>query len=196
MIIIVLIFILMILLKTNKKSQETFNDNYVPDFISVYKDKLDRYFKNLSTKKILLIGSISQKKLNFFMEFFNDSIIYVYNEDHIEYKNIDDNIIQNEQYPFMIEEVDKLKSINKNFDIILTQGQISIDNFKFIGKNYINLLTKDGIIIFENIQSINNIGDIIDEIPLDIKYKFEIQDLRRVTGKYDNICLIMDKNNL
>lgn len=198
MIIIFLIILLVFLLITNKDTKELFIDEYIPDLISVYKNKFNRYLKSSKQKKILLIGLISQKKLDFFMKYFNNSIIYVYNEDNIEYKNIDESIIQNENYPFMIEEVEKLKSINNNFDIILTQGQITIDNFKFIAKNYINLLDKNGILFFENIQSLNNISDIIDSIPLSIKNKFEIYDLRRVTGKYDNICIIVDliKNNL
>jgi hypothetical protein len=192
MIIIFLIIILGFLLITNKKTTELFIDDYVPDFISIYNNKFDRYLKSSKPKKILLIGLISQKKLDFFIKYFTNSILYVYNEDKIEYKNIDESIVQNENYPFMIDEVEKLKSINNNFDIILTQGQISIDNFKFIAKNYINLLDINGIIIFENIQSLNNISDIIDSVSLSIKNKFEIQDLRRVTGKYDNICIIMD----
>lgn len=119
--------------------------------------------------------------------------MYIYNETSTEYKYIDQNFIQNETYPFTIEEVNKLVDTSKKFDIILTQGQISLENFKFIAKNYVNLLEKNGIIIFENIQSINNINDIIDAIPLDIKVKMEIIDLRRVNGKYDNLCLIVDK---
>jgi hypothetical protein len=191
-IIIILIVILLFLIFSKQEKFQT--DKFVPDFISIYEKKLGR-FKNSDTKKrILLLGSISQKKLDFFTNYFNNSIIYVYNEDNIVYKNIDESIIKNEDYPFMIEEVDKLKRSNKTFDIILTQGQISIDNFMFIAKNYINLLEKDGIIIFENIQTLDNIGKIIDSIPLDIKNKFEIHDLRRVNGKYDNICIIMDKH--
>jgi len=193
MIIIILIVILLFLFFTNQEKFQT--DNFVPDFISIYEKKLGRYKNSDTTKKILLLGSTSQKKLDFFSNYFNDSIIYVYNEDNIVYKNINESIIKNDDYPFMIEEVDKLKRINKTFDIILTQGQISIDNFIFIAKNYINLLEKDGIIIFENIQTLDNISKIIDSIPLDIKYKIEINDLRRVNGKYDNICIIMDKQN-
>lgn len=191
-IIIILIVILLFLIFSKQEKFQT--DKFVPDLISIYEKNLGR-FKNSDTKKrILLLGSISQKKLDFFTNYFNNSIIYVYNEDNIVYKNIDESIIKNENYPFMIEEVDKLKRLNKSFDIILTQGQISIDNFMFIAKNYINLLEKDGIIIFENIQTLDNIGKIIDSIPLDIKNKFEIHDLRRVNGKYDNICIIMDKH--
>ncbi len=175
------------------KSSETFYNNFIPDFLSVYQDKLSRYLKSDTTKKLLLIGSVSQKKLDFFREFFNNLILYVYNETSTEYKNLDESIVQNETYPFTIEEVNKLLDSNKKFNMILTQGQISIENFKFIAKNYINLLEKDGIIIFENIQSINNINDIIDALPLNIKVKMEIIDLRRVNGKYDNLCLIVDK---
>jgi hypothetical protein len=192
MIIIILIVILLFLFFTNQEKFQT--DNFVPDFISIYEKKLGRYKNSDTTKKILLLGSTSQKKLDFFSNYFNDSIIYVYNEDNIVYKNINESIIKNDDYPFMIEEVDKLKRINKTFDIILTQGQISIDNFIFIAKNYINLLEKDGIIIFENIQTLDNISKIIDSIPLDIKNKIEIHDLRRINGKYDNICIIMDKH--
>ena len=194
MIIVVLLIILLFFFTFNKN--ETFIDNYIPDFISIYNTKLERYKNSIQTIKILLIGSISQKKLNFYMNYFNDAIFYVYNEDQIEYKNISEDIIQNESYPFMNEEVEKIKRNNIYFDIIITQGQINIDNYKFIAKNYINLLEKNGIIIFENIQSIKNTDEIIDSISLDIKLQFDIYDLRRVNGKYDNICIIVDKNNV
>lgn len=193
MIILILLILLLILIKTN----ETFiEDDFKPDFISIYNKKLERYLTTNIAKNILLIGSISQKKLDFFMNYFNDAIIYVYNEDHVEYKNINENIIQNDDYPYKIDEITKLKDNNKYFDIIITQGQVSIDNFIFVAKNYIDLLEKDGIIIFENIQTIDSIGKIIDSIPLNIKNKIEVYDLRRVNGKYDNICITLDKNNL
>lgn len=68
MIIIILFIILMFFVITNQKS-ETFYDEFKPDFLSVYSDKLDRYLKSPNTKKILLIGSISQKKLDFLVHF-------------------------------------------------------------------------------------------------------------------------------
>lgn len=192
MIIIILIVILLFLFVTNQEKFQS--EKFVPDFVSIYEKKLGRYKNSNKTKKILLVGSISQKKLDFFSNYFDDAIIYVYNEDNIVYTKMNESIIKNDNYPFMIEEVDKLKRTNNTFDIILTQGQISIDNFIFIAKNYVNLLEKDGIIIFENIQTLDNISKIIDSIPLDIKDKIEIHDLRRVNGKYDNICIIMDKH--
>ena len=166
-------------------------NTFVPDFNSIYDSLLSKY-KDTNIK-ILLIGSISQKKLDFINNYFNNSIIYIYNEDKTYYKNLSDNIIQNENYPYNINEINSLSNTHINFDIILTSGQISIENFEFIATNYINLLSDKGIIIFENIQSINNANIIINAIPLNIKNKIDIIDLRRVNSKYDSICIILDK---
>lgn len=190
MILFLLLFILFLFLFLNKN--EHFKDEYVPDFISIYNSKLAKY-KNTNIK-ILLIGSISQDKLDFINNYFTDSIIYAYNEDKTYYNNLSDKIIQNQNNPFDIGEVNNLSNNHINFDIILSCGQISIDNYIFIAKSYINLLSNQGIIILENIQSIDNANLIINAMPLDIKNQIDIIDLRRVYPiKYDRICIVLDK---
>ena len=182
---LILIFILYII------KNEKFQNIFIPDFNTIYDYKLTKY-KNQNIK-ILLIGSISQNKLNFINNYFNNCFIYIYNEDKTYYKNLSSNIIQNENYPYNINEIKNLNDIHITFDIILTSGQISLDNFIFIAANYINILNNTGIIIFENIQSINNCDSIINAIPLNINNQIEIIDLRKKNSKYDNICLILDK---
>lgn len=190
MILFLLLFILFIFLFKNKN--EHFKDEYVPDFISIYNSKLAKY-KNTNIK-ILLIGSISQDKLDFINNYFTDSIIYAYNEDKTYYNNLSDKVTQNQNNPFDIGEVKSLSDNHVNFDIILSCGQISIDNYIFIAKSYINLLSNKGIIIFENIQSIDNANLIINAMPLNIKNQIDIIDLRRVYPiKYDRICIVLDK---
>lgn len=190
MILFLLLFILFLYLFLNKN--EHFKDEYVPDFISIYNSKLAKY-KNTNIK-ILLIGSISQDKLDFINNYFTDSIIYAYNEDKTYYNNLSDKVTQNQNNPFDIGEVKSLSDNHVNFDIILSCGQISIDNYIFIAKSYINLLSNKGIIIFENIQSIDNANLIINAMPLNIKNQIDIIDLRRVYPiKYDRICIVLDK---
>jgi hypothetical protein len=189
---IILFLLLILLLLVFYVKTELFQDEYISDYITIYEEKLKR-FKKLPIINILIIGSISQKKFDFITNYFDNGLYYIYNEDYIQYKNTSDNIIQNENNPFTSEEILSLKDSKNNFDIIITEGQVSLDNFIFIAQNYINLLNKEGIILFQNVQTIENSGKIIDKIPLNIKNKFEIIDLRRVNGKYDNICLIMNK---
>ena len=188
---LLLLFILLIFLLLNKN--ENFAYDYIPDFISVYNSKLIKY-KNTQSK-ILLIGSVSQYKLDFINNYFNDSIIYVYNEDRIKYKNFDDNIIQNDYNPFTINSIKDFIDTKISFDIIISCGQISIENYLFIAKYYINLLSLDGIILFENIESLEHAILIIDKIPIYIKNRIDIIDLRRINPeKYDKICLFLDKS--
>jgi DNA-directed RNA polymerase subunit L len=191
MILFLLLFILLIFLLVNRN--ETFIDSYTPDFISIYNSRLGKY-KNTNIK-ILLIGSISQNKLNFINNYFNNCIIYVSNEDKTYYNNLSDNIIQSENNPFDIGEVNNFITNHINFDIILTCGQISIDNYIFIAKAYVHLLTTNGIILFENVQSIENASSIINAIPLDIKNEINIIDLRKIyPTKYDRLCILLDKS--
>ena len=192
---IILFFLIILLLLIYNCKTEFYDNEYISDFITIYEEKLER-FKNLPTINILIIGSISQKKFDFITNYFDNGLYYIYNEDNIQYKNTSENIIQNENNPFIIEEILNLKDSKINIDIIITEGQISLENFIFIAQNYTNLLNKKGIILFQNVQTIENCSKIIDQIPLNIKNKFEIIDLRRVNDKYDNICLIMDKNNI
>lgn len=190
-----LLFFLFFFININENEYENENSNFsntfIPDFNSIYNSRLIKY-KNKNIK-ILLIGLVSQNKLDFINNFFNNSIIYIYNEDETFYKNLSSNIIQNKDFPYNINEIKNLNNIHLNFDIILTCGQISLDNFIFIATHYINFLSDNGIIIFENILSINNTDIIINSIPLDINYQIDIIDMRRLNKKYDSICLILDK---
>ena len=190
MILFLLLFILLILL-LNKN--ENFKNDYIPDFISVYNSRLSKY-KNTNIK-ILLIGSISENKLDFINNYFTNCIIYVYNEDKTTYNNPSDNIIQNGNNPFNIVEIKNFIDTQINFDIIIICGQNSIDNFIFVAKFYINLLNNKGIILFENIQSIENANLIINAIPLYINNEINIIDFRRIYPiKYDRLCILLDKS--
>ena len=64
--IIILLFILLFILYFN--NNEKFEQIHIPDFIKVYDKVLNRY-KN-KVIKILLIGTISQKKLDFINDYF------------------------------------------------------------------------------------------------------------------------------
>lgn len=193
MILFLLLIILIILLILIKNGNENFSDEYIPDFLSVYNSRLAKY-QNTEIK-ILLIGSISQSKLNFINDYFKNCIIYLYNEEITYYNNLPSNINQNENSPFGIDQITNLHNNHVNFDIIITCGQTELRNLEFIAKSYINLLNKTGIIIFENVQSIIDANSIIKSIPIQFNYEIDIIDLRRkLPSKTDKICVILDKS--
>ena len=87
-----------------------------------------------------------------------------------------------------------LLSKNIKFDIIIDDGPHTLESMIFFVKNYIKLLKDDGILIVEDVQTIewtNILTELVDE-----KYKkyIEIYDLRNNKGRYDDILFVINLN--
>lgn len=82
---------------------------------------------------------------------------------------------------------------NVRFDMILDDGPHTLDSMKFYIKYYSQLLATDGILILEDIQSIDWIGPLTETVPEDLKKYVEVYDLRENKGRYDDIVLVINK---
>lgn len=65
---------------------------------------------------------------------------------------------------------------------------------KFINL-YSQLMTDDGILIIEDVQSIEWIELLKNEVPEHLKQYIQIYDLRSIKNRYDDIVFVINKNN-
>jgi hypothetical protein len=169
--------------------EHTYTDKfYLHSYIPIY----DKLFKKIKEKNInfLEIGIQKCGSINLFRTYFTNANIYGIDINTIpEWTKqlTNTNLFQEDAY-----NKNGLKLFNDiHFDIILDDGPHTLDSFIFLVENYLYKLNRHGILIIEDIQDIKWIDTIIKKIPLNIKYKYEIFDLREKKGRYDDIILIV-----
>ena len=149
--------------------------NSFNSYINVYND----IFENIKEKNISLLEIIKKKNQNdLWNKYFENGEIYkidtedAYNNDYI-LKNLN----------------------NKRFNVIIENGSYDINSLiKFI-KIYSNLLTNNGILIIQNIQSFQYFNVLKDATPLMLHNFIQAYDLRENNEIYDDLIFIINKTN-
>lgn len=83
---------------------------------------------------------------------------------------------------------------NMKFDMILDDGPHTLDSMKTFIKLYSQVLTDDGILIIEDIQSVDWLNQLKNCVPDNLKQFVEIYDLRSNKNRYDDLVLVIDKS--
>jgi hypothetical protein len=86
--------------------------------------------------------------------------------------------------------------LNKNikFDMMLDDGPHSLESMKQYIKLYSQIMTEDGILIIEDVQSIDWIDELKSVVPEYLKKYIQVFDLRNNKGRYDDIVFVINKN--
>jgi len=87
--------------------------------------------------------------------------------------------------------------LNKNIkcDFMLDDGPHSLESMKQFIKLYSQIMTNDGILIIEDVQSWDWIDILKNEVPENLKQFIKIYDLRENKNRYDDIVFTIDKSN-
>jgi len=88
--------------------------------------------------------------------------------------------------------------LNKSlkFDFMLDDGPHTLESMKQFIKLYSQIMTDDGILIVEDVQSWDWIDILKDEVPEHLKQFIKIYDLRPNKNRYDDIVFTIDKSNI
>jgi hypothetical protein len=82
-----------------------------------------------------------------------------------------------------------------NFDFMLDDGPHSLDSMKKFIKLYSQIMTDDGILIIEDVQSFDWIEILKNEVPEHLQKYIKVYDLRSNKNQYDDIVFTIDKCN-
>lgn len=87
--------------------------------------------------------------------------------------------------------------VNKDmkFDFILDDGPHTLESMKKFIKLYHPLIKDDGILIIEDVQSIDWIQSLTNEVPEHLKKYIKSYDLRNNKNRYDDIVFTIDKSD-
>jgi hypothetical protein len=85
---------------------------------------------------------------------------------------------------------------NIKCDFMLDDGAHTLDTMKQFIKLYSQIMTDDGILIIEDVQSWDWIDILKNEVPENLKQFIKIYDLRPNKNRYDDIVFTIDKSNV
>ena len=85
---------------------------------------------------------------------------------------------------------------NIKCDFMLDDGPHTLESMKQFIKLYSQIMTDDGILIIEDVQSWDWIDILKNETPEHLKQFIKVYDLRPNKGRYDDIVFTIDKSNV
>jgi beta-1,4-mannosyl-glycoprotein beta-1,4-N-acetylglucosaminyltransferase len=142
------------------------------------------YFKNANIFALDIVN-INVYKYGWDKEWWNNNLL---NKDNIKLYTSTDaydiNIITN------IFIKNKIK-----FDFILDDGPHTLESMKLFIKYYLDLLTDDGILLIEDVPSLDWLSILSNCVPDDYKQFISTYDLRYIKNKFDDIVFCIDKSN-
>lgn len=94
------------------------------------------------------------------------------------------------------------KMFNKTFltkgvkyDFILDDGPHTLESMKQFIRLYSKILTDDGILIIEDVQSMDWIDALVGMVPAPIRKHIKVYDLRSTKQRYDDIVFTIDMSS-
>jgi hypothetical protein len=80
------------------------------------------------------------------------------------------------------------------FDILIDDGPHTLDSMIFFVTHYLPLLNETGVLVIEDIPDITWINILIQNVPEEYRKFIQIEDLRHVKNRWDDIMLIINKS--
>jgi cephalosporin hydroxylase len=173
--------------------------NTVHSYLDLYQQLFSN--KQFSAKNILEIGIDRGGSIKLWSDFFINATIYGLDtmnidsvwEEIINIHNIKLYTSHDAYDPNLFNNV-FLRS-NIKFDVLLDDGPHTLESMILFIKLYSQIMTDDGILIIEDVQSINWINDLINAVPENLKSYIKYYDLRKIKNRYDDIVFTIDKSN-
>tara|TARA_Y100000389_G_scaffold204442_1_gene256991 strand:+ start:16913 stop:17488 length:576 start_codon:yes stop_codon:yes gene_type:complete len=163
--------------------------------------------KKETAKNVLEIGVHKGGSIKLWNDYFTNATVYgldIRTDAHTFVADDCREIFNNEKIILYIETdayddyffVNNLLNKNIKFDFMLDDGPHSLESMKKFIKLYSQVMTDDGILIIEDLQSMDWIDILKNEVPENLKQFVKAYDLRKNKGRYDDIVFTIDKSNI
>jgi cephalosporin hydroxylase len=158
--------------------------------------------KKETAKNVLEVGICNGGSIKLWSDFFPNATVY--GLDIIPIDKVWDGIKNNDKI-VLYTSTDAYNNIffvthllNKEikFDFMLDDGPHTLESMKQFIQLYSRLMTDDGILIIEDVQSWDWIEVLKNEVPEHLKPYIKTYDLRPNKNRYDDIVFTIDKFNI
>ena len=174
--------------------------NTVHSYLPLYQKLL--LSKKETAKNVLEVGIAYGGSIKLWNDFFTNATVY-----GLDISNINDvwEGIKNKEKIILHTSSDAYNNdffinnfLNKNIkcDFMLDDGPHTLESMKQFIKLYSQIMTDDGILIIEDVQSWDWIDVLTNEVPANLKQFIKIYDLRPNKNRYDDIVFTIDKLNV
>jgi hypothetical protein len=164
-------------------------EGFYEKHFSEYRDKNNR---------VLEIGIDTGGSITLWHEYFSNSTIMGVDikKDRLLHEN-DEDKLNRAVYAYVKDAYDPVfVDTLGTFDIIIDDGPHTIDSQLKSIKYYLPKLNTDGILVIEDIASIEYAMDLYNSVPNDSNYEKILVDLREKDNRYDSIILAIKKKKL
>lgn len=174
--------------------------NTIHSYLPLYQKLLIN--KKETAKNVLEVGIYNGGSIKLWSDFFKNANVYGLDIRHSNdvWEGIKNkkNIILHTSSDAYNNEFFITHFLNKNIkcDFMLDDGPHTLESMKKFIKLYSQIMTDDGILIIEDVQSWDWIDILKNEVPENLKQFIKIYDLRPNKGRYDDIVFTIDKLNI
>lgn len=177
----------------NSRTDKNTRHSYLP----LYQELL--VSKKETAKNVLEIGIGYGESIKLWNIFFTNA--HVYGLDIMHMNQVWDGIKNNNKITLYTStdaydnDFFKTSFLDKNikFDFMLDDGPHTLESMKKFIELYSQIMTDDGILIIEDVQSMDWIDLLKNEVPTHLKKFIKVYDLRKIKDRYDDIVFTIDK---
>jgi hypothetical protein len=176
-------------------NNEKTDKNTVHSYIELYETLLNK--KRYSAKNILEVGVQRGGSIRLWHDYFENATIYGLDV-NLSY----DSILNEPRIKVLLADAYDEKFFKNNFlekiqfDMMLDDGPHSLESMIQFIKLYSQVLADDGILIIEDVQSIEWLDELRNAVPEYLKQYVVTYDLRDIKGRWDDIVFVINKQKL
>ena len=174
--------------------------NTVHSYLPLYQKLLIN--KKETAKNVLEVGIHYGGSIKLWSDFFTNANVYgldIMNSNYV-WEGIKNNnkIILHTSKDAYNEDFFIANFLYKNIkcDFMLDDGPHTLESMLQFIKLYSQIMTDDGILIIEDVQSWDWIDILKNEVPENLKQFIKVYDLRPNKNRYDDIVFTIDKSNI
>jgi len=176
----------------NKRTDKNTVHSYLPLYDTLLLNRKE------TAKNVLEVGIFQGGSIKLWKDYFSNAVVY-----GLDIMQLDRvwNVLRNDPRIILYTSTDayndrfvKENFVERNlkFDFMIDDGPHTLDSMKAFIKLYSQLLTEDGIMIIEDVQSWEWIELLKQEVPVHLKQYVEVFDLRKNKNRYDDIVFTIN----
>jgi len=155
-----------------------------------YLDTYDKLFGKIrnTAKAVMEIGIQKGGSIKLWLSYFINATVYGLDITPMTCDGADRLVLHTGVDAYSDEFFDKIfANSTRRFDMILDDGPHTLESMQQFIQKYSQLLAPGGILVIEDVQSIDWIPILTNSVPYAMKKNIQVFDLRNVKGRYDDI---------